>query len=197
MEFTSKIRWAIFITVGVLVLILICWGLFSIAQSIFNPRDNNSTESTQNIDRDIASDARTFSFTTIGPIIADNEHRESIITVSPNVVEMKTFRGYNNEVIESRSYQNTQESYNEFRSALEILGISQRLRGTDKEDDNNDEGYCATGRRYIVDISSEIRRWSTSCSSKQGTAAFAMNRVRQLFQKQVPEFNEINRDTGL
>lgn len=196
MEFASKIRWAIFIAVGVLSLILIIWGLFSIAQNLFNPSDDNTVR-TETIDEDIVSDARTFSFTTIGPIVAKNEHRESTITVSPNVVEIKLFSGYDKTVIESRSYQNTPAAYNEFRSALEVLDVSKRLRGTDKEDDSSDEGFCPTGRRYIVEIESEIRRWSTSCSSKQGTAAFNMSSVRNLFQKQVPEFNDINQGTGL
>jgi hypothetical protein len=197
MEFASKIRWAIFITVGVIIVILISWGLFSIAQSIFSPRAETNTEITQNIDKDIAADAKTFSFTTIGPIVSDEEHRETIITVSANVVEMKTFTGYNNQVAESRSYQNTTESFHEFRSALDVLDISRRLKGTDKEDDKNDVGFCPTGKRYIIEIDSEIRRWSTSCSSKQGTAGFSTAAVRTLFQRQVPDFSDVNQGTGL
>ena len=110
---------------------------------------------------------------------------------------MKTFSGYNNTVIESRTYQNTPASFNEFRSALELLNVSQRLKDTDKEDDNNDEGFCPTGKRYILEINSEMRRWSTSCSSKQGTAAFSMSSVRSLFQKQVPDFSDINKSASL
>ena len=197
MEFTSKIRWAIFITIGILFLILVSWGLYSIAQNLFSSNTDTNTVRTENIDKDIASDARTFSFRTIGPFLVDDEHRETLITVSANVIEMKVFQGYNDKVLESRSYKNNPEAFNEFRSALEVLDVSRRLKGTDKEDDNNDVGFCPTGRRYIVEINSEIRRWNTSCSAKQGTAAFSMRRVRPLFQKQVPDYREITKDVRL
>jgi len=197
MEFTSKIRLAIFISIGLLIVILTGWGLFSIAQNLFSPGTDSNTVNTEVIDRELVPDARTFSFTTIGPIVADADHRETLITVSANVVEMKTFSGYDNTVVESRSYQNTTEAFDEFRSALELLDVSQRQKGTDTDDDDNDEGFCPTGKRYIVEIDSEIRRWTTSCSSKQGTAGFSMNAVRPLFQKQVPDFNEINQSSGV
>jgi hypothetical protein len=197
MEFASKIRWAIFITVGVIVLILISWGLFSIAKSLFSPDLGTETVKTEDTNKGILNDANTFSFTTIGPIVADEEHKETIITVSANVVEMKVFSGYNNKVVESRSYKNTPAAFSEFRSALQILDVSSRIKGTNTDDDNTDEGFCPTGKRYILEINSEIRRWNTTCSSKQGTAGFSMNSVRRMFQNQVSDYADINQGTGL
>ncbi len=197
MEFASKLRWIVFISIAAVFLILIGWGLFSIAQSIFTPNTDNNNVVTEELNIEVINTAQTAVFRVEGPVVANEEHRSYEISVAENVVSMKVFQGYQDKVIAEKSYQNTTEAYDVFLSALTILDVNQREKGTDREDDKNDDGFCPSGRRFIVELDSDLRRWSTSCSSKQGTAGFNMISVRNLFQKQVPDFRDLVRGTGL
>jgi hypothetical protein len=111
---------------------------------------------------------------------------------------MRVYSGYGQTIIEQKSYQNTDEAYDTFLKALEYAGATARLKGTTEQDDTAEQGVCAIGRRYIIEFDEDIRRWSTSCSVKQGTAA---NHLRQsvfrLFQEQVPDYSKLRSGTGI
>lgn len=194
MEFASRLRWIIVIALAITFLALIGWGLFSIANNIFRGAGTGTTEEISTYDVTSAATAR---FTVDGPVVANEEHRSYTIEVSQNVVSMKLFGAYGRETIEERSYRNTQEAFDTFLSALENERVTDRARGTVAEDDDAEVGVCSNGRRFIVELDNEIRRWSTSCRDNEGTAGFTMSRIRTLFQKQVPDFREITRGSGL
>ena len=197
MEFASKLRWVIVGLVAILVLILIGWGLFTIAQNVFNPsrgEDLNANAAFTETDVKSTGSAR---FIVDGPVVANEEHRSYEIAVSQNVVSMKVYKNYGGVLIAQKSYPNTSDSFDAFLSALDNYNITARTKKTTVDNDFEELGVCPSGKRYIVELDESIRRWSTSCSNKQGTAGFSMSRVRSLFQKQVPDYRELNRGSGL
>lgn len=196
MEFASRLRWALVLLAVVISLILVSWGLFSIARNIFDRDGGNPALIEQSTIYEVES-AATARFITDGPVVANQEHMSYEIEISANVVSMRVYKSYGQTLVTEKSYQNTEEAYQTFLSALDKLDITSRKKNTTVDDDDAEQGVCATGKRYIVELDNDVRRWSTSCSSKQGTAGVSMGSVRSLFQKQVVDFRELTRGTGL
>lgn len=200
MEFASKLRWFLVITAMILVLIFVGWGLYSIARSIFRSGSGDSSSSTSSVesDSDYAVDLTDqASLYVDGAVVAESKHRSYSIEVSSSVVTMKVYSGYGQQVIKEKSYRNTSESYKAFLDSLDSLRVTRRVADTDIDDDHAESGVCPSGWRYIVELDDSVRRWSTSCGSRKGTAGFSMSAVRRLFKRQVPDFSEIIKGTGL
>lgn len=195
MELASRIRWLLVIFVVVVFLVLIGWGLFSIASNIFDTFSGDGAV-TQVNDYNVSSTA-TARLIVDGPVVAASEHRSYEIAVSENVVSMTVYSGYGRNAIAEESYRNTDDAFTVFLSALEYEGVTDRQRNTTEEMDFEEEGVCPRGRRYIVELDSSIRRWSTSCRDGDGTAGFAMRDIRRLFEDQIPDFRDLVRGTGL
>ncbi len=198
MEFASKLRWALVVITVVLFLILVGWGLYSIARSIFDSNAGDS-ENVQEVSAVVDEDIRSTStarYYLDGKTVANSEHRSYSIEVSRNVVTMKVYKSYGEDVIREKSYQNTPEAYESFLASLDHLGIKNRRPNTNTDDDFKDLGACPSGFRYVVELDSTLRRWTTSCSGKGnfGTAGFSMNAVKSLFQKQVIDFDALTDD---
>lgn len=196
MEFASKLRWAIVITAVVLFLILVGWGLYSIARSIFDSGAGNNGD-TQEVSSAVDEDIRQTTqarYYLDGRTVANSDHRSYSIDVSRNVVTMKVYSSYGQQVIRERSYQNTERAYEVFLASLDNLGIENLRQGT--TNDFEEVGVCPSGFKYIFELNSDIRRWSTSCRGElnQGNAGFAVNPVKSLFQAQVPDFDELTDD---
>ena len=195
MEFASKLRWVLILLAGIIFLILVGWGLFTIASNIFRSGTDDSSSVMQvagDVDEDLEF-ASTVSFEQSGPIVANSEHRSYVITVSSNVVTMRVYASYGQEIIREKSYQNTQAAFESFLLGLDTIGVPDRFEGTSVEDDDAYVGTCPSGRRYIVRVDNSITRWSTSCSDGLGTAGFNMNQTRSLFQRQVPDYSDLIR----
>lgn len=197
MEFASKLRWFLVITAVILFMVLIGWGLFSIAKSLFNSgsSDNSTNTATQSqvIDEDVRMTSQA-SYYLSGRVVANSEQRSYQIDVSSNVVTMKIYSSYGQKVIGEKSYKNTPEAYDAFIASLDNLGIDNRVQGTNTEDDYNEIGMCPGGYTYVIELDNNIRRWTTSCRDIPGTAGFNMNSVKTLFQRQVPDFSELVAD---
>jgi len=198
MEFASRIRWILVVAVFAIALILVGWGLFSIASNLFKRSDTNVTQLDPSTDFLIES-TKVAEYSVEGPIVANENHRSYTISVSENVVSMKTYRNYGQTLIEEKSYPNTTLAYKAFLSALGNANVTAVRQNTSIDADTTfeDKGVCATGRKYMVELDSSMRRWSTSCDSKQGNAGFTMGRVASLFQRQVPDFGKLSSGLGI
>jgi hypothetical protein len=197
MEFASRIRWILVVAVAIIALILVTWGLFTIATNIFrgdNGEDVNNANST-NVQTVETTSVATYEV--IGPIVANDDQRSYIISVSQNVVGIKTYKNYGLTLIDEKSYRNTAEAYEFFLSALTNLDVTSLSRNASTEIDFEDLGVCPTGRKFIVNLDSSTLRWSTSCNRNDGNAGFNMNAVGNLFRQQVPDFNEITSGLGI
>lgn len=197
MEFASKLKWILIVFILLFVLILVGWGLSAVARSVFNNSpDKDSSVVVEPVDTSIAG-VSTVSYTVDGPVVASSLHRSYKIEVSSNVVTMRVFSDFGQKVISEKSYTNNETAFSNFVFSLERANATARFEGTDEEDDIADQGVCPKGYRYILEIGDDVRRWTTSCDRTQGTAAGQMTTIRALFIKQIPDFKDLIKDTGL
>jgi hypothetical protein len=195
MEFASRLRWILVIAIMIIVLILVGWGLFTITSNIFRGTRTAPPVTTETID--LVESTAVASYKVEGPVVANEDHRSYTIDVSQNVVTMKTFSNYGRTLTAERSYQNTAEAYESFLSALSNANVTALARNASTEFSFEDQGVCATGRKFFLELDTNIFRWSTSCSTRQGNAGFSMAPVSTLFQRQVPDFADLTRGLGI
>ena len=196
MEFTSKLRWILVVFVLLFFLIFIGWGLSSIARKVFN-RANTSQTAVETTENKSLEGIRVARYIVDGPVVASADHRKYVIEVSPSVVMMRVYSDYGQKVIAEKSYTNNPEAFDAFMKSLEGANATARYANTNEDDDIADTGVCPDGRRFIVELGNDIRRWTTSCDRKQGTAAGKMTTMRKLFAKQIPDFETLVEDTTL
>lgn len=194
MELLSKLRWVIVVIALLLLLVLAGWGLSTIARNLF--RGNTSQDTSQINSIDVLS-PDTLRYTQEGPIVANSDHRSYTIEVSRSVVIMRVYSDYGRKVIAEKSYQNSEVAYNNLLEALQSENVTARVSGTTEEDDTQEVGVCPEGRRYIVEVGDELRRWITDCEKAKKTAAGNMPAIRRLFSKQIPDFQQLIKGTGL
>jgi hypothetical protein len=196
MEFVSRLRWLIVIFVSLVFLILIGWGLSTIARNIFNGGSGGSSvaESMSDIEVVQTDVAR---LTVSGPIVATELQRSYTIEVNAETVTVTLYSDYGQKQLDQKSYINNQEAYDTFLRALEAANVTARIKGTTSDDDAKFEGQCSAGRRYVFSLDDDIRRWATSCNDVKGTAGGRVATMRRLFNKQAPDARDILDGTGL
>ena len=138
---------------------------------------------------DYASHNSNVSQTTVGKLVGDEDRREVRITVSPTERRLEVLGGYDETVLSSVSYPNTQSAYATFLSSLANLGFTSKKDTTISDP----KGVCPTGNRYVYDLSDGGNHvsnlWSNSCD-KVGTFAGRGSTIRELFQRQIPNYFE-------
>lgn len=129
-------------------------------------------------------------------INAQQDHRQVVITVGQDQITFSVLGGYENQVLRTQTYTNTQAGYSAFLAALQVEGFT----NTDSKKPQDERGFCPEGHRYIFTLSNGSntieRAWSTSCgnigSFKGNTAT-----IRDLFTKQVPDYFNLTSNIGL
>lgn len=182
--------------VFIIALILVGWGLFSIANNIFRGNDSDSSQ-LEPINDFLVESTEVARFTVDGPVVANEKHRSYTIEVSKNLVVMKVYKSYGQVLLAEKSYTNTTAAYDAFLSALGNANTTALRKNASTEVDFADQGVCARGRKYIVELDGSVRRWSTSCGKKEGNAGFVMAPITELFRSQVPDARELTRGLGL
>jgi hypothetical protein len=179
-----------------IIFILVCVGLIWLFVLLIANAFRGSNSTTPQPTEDLASYSTTDAVTEMyvdGPIIINQDHNAIRITVDRQESKIETLIGYDGQVLESRSYPNTAESYRSFLSALDVLGFG---RGGVKNNDPLEAGTCPSGSRYVFRLmnGSDVRRsWTTSCGG--GNYAGRSSQTRSLFIKQIPEkdYSELTR----
>lgn len=129
----------------------------------------------------------TVRFVVDGPVSAPESHKAVRITVNRNQISYERLKGYDGEAVLTKTFANTESSYQAFLRSLELAGFTQ---GNGDKDLKDERGYCPLGNRYIFEMkqgSKSLQRfWSTSC---RGTRTFEGKTptVISLFKRQVPD----------
>ncbi len=145
---------------------------------VFNRGDDKPAEDTKKVSQlvDYAKKDSMVSLTTSGPVTSDRS-----FSMQP--------RRNDNTVVATNSYPNTTAAYEAFLSALAGQGFT-RSKETKIEDKRS---VCVTGRQYTYELSegseSVSNLWSVSCD-KSGTLNGTPTTIRQLFEKQIPEYSK-------
>jgi hypothetical protein len=131
-----------------------------------------------------------------GEVTADQTHVGYRIYVDRNLAKIEIYKGYQNTVTDSKTYANNDKAYAQFLRALDFAGFA---KGDDDAANADDRGVCASGSRYIYQIDDtpegDKRYWSTTCGG--GTFKGDTQEVRQLFQRQIPEFSKLTSSLGI
>ena len=132
-----------------------------------------------------------------GPINAESEHDKVRITVSNNNVIYEEVNGYDNGVVEMRTFDNTTESYDSFLHALYHAGYS---LGDKSKELADEKGYCPLGSRYIFEFKQDgkslQRYWATQCG-KPKTYKGNLGTTLELFKAQVPDYSKLTQNLDL
>lgn len=138
------------------------------------------------------------SFRNDGRINAASLHRQILITVDRDYVVYKQLIGYDGQVVMTKKFANTENSYNVLLSALGHAGFTRRDEDPALQ---NEKGYCPLGQRYIFEMNEgtkEIQRsWGTSCGGGPKTFLGSLNTTITLFQAQVPNYSTLSNNVQL
>lgn len=127
-----------------------------------------------------------------GPITADQTHEGIRITVGQYADTIQVYRGYENNIIQSKSYASNQAAYAEFLRALQLLNYT---TGNTNPALADPRGYCPQGERFTFQIINDDgtnaqNYWATSCGG-QGTYAGNLVATQNLFHAQIPDYGTI------
>jgi hypothetical protein len=174
----------VFIAIGLVILIVI----------LFTGGSKPSTKANQPVP--LTSYANTdvqVQMTVDGPTVAPQNHNSVQITVGQSEATYTLFQGYDGQVVRVVPFSNTVNSYSAFLAALNQAGFN---RGNNNPNLANDAGYCATGSTYVFEIiqnGKDLQRfWATNCLGEPRTFLGNIYRTSNLFQAQIPNFNQVN-----
>lgn len=131
------------------------------------------------------------------PTNAQQLHRQTVITVGQDQITFSVLSGYENQVLRTQTYNNNSAGYGAFLAGLQVEGFTDTINNSKLQDER---GYCPQGHRYIFTLfngSNTIERtWSTSCGNI-GTFKGRTSTIRDLFTKQVPDYDTLIQNIGL
>lgn len=126
-----------------------------------------------------------------GPIVASEQHYSIVITISQSSRSITTYRGYEGEIIETKTLPNTAAAFNDLLAALNRAGYMEENASITQDP----EGICAVGQLIQFEVldgdKSAKKLWTTSCAKLEGTFAGRDINVEALFQNQIPESRAI------
>ena len=173
--------------IGTVLLLLI------ITLLLFNRGDDTKTPS-ENVPRaaqlvDYANKNSSVSSTVVGKLVGDEQRRAIRIIVSPNERRLEILSTYDQTILSSESFPNDRTAYENFLSALGGQGFLNK-----KETKIIDQrSVCPTGNRFVYDLSENGEHisnlWSVSCN-KDGTFNGRGSVIRELFQRQIPDYQK-------
>jgi len=170
------------ITVGLIILLVIM--LFSGGDS-----PKTTTPTGKPLDSYANTDAE-LRMTIDGPVNANEDHRQIQIIVDRDHTAVNVFKGYDQDVIQTQSFANSENGFSAFLHSLALLNFNKGESSTKA----GEVGHCATGRRYVFELvegSRTIERyWATSCNGPH-TYQGNLQMTVELFERQIPNYNDI------
>lgn len=171
---------------AVVVVVLLIVGL---VKTINTGNTSSLTSSTITLTDDSALDS-IVRYTVTSPVVANENYRETRLTVSQNSRTIEVLHGYDKKVEKSSTLPNTKESYKAFLGALAAASFSTKRDNAQ----GNPRTTCVTGNHYYYELSigstKKVDTWTTSCSLKNGSFAGDADGVSQLFKDQFPNYSE-------
>lgn len=132
-----------------------------------------------------------------GPENADQIHQQIQVQVSNSNTYFAILNGYQGQVASSKTFENNQTAFAVFLHALTLAGFT---RGNTNPNLSDYRGYCPDGDRYILSFTEGgdviERFWATSCGG-QGTYAGNIQQTLDLFQNQVPNYENLTSNVVL
>ena len=132
-----------------------------------------------------------------GEVNSAHVHQQIRISVNKDQVRYERIRGYDGKVEDSRIYSNSTNAYTAFLKSLAFVGFT---KGETPKGLADERGYCPLGSRYVFELSQgsrDVQRlWTTSCD-KEKTYMGNRPATVELFQRQVPDYNQLSSDIDI
>lgn len=132
-----------------------------------------------------------------GPINAQQEHKQIVITVGQSQTNYQQVTGYDGAVVKQQAFANTASGYSVFLHALQHAGFT---RGDTAPELKDERGYCPQNNRYIFELiqnDKDVQRfWATDCG-KPKTYLGGLGLTLSLFKAQVPGYTSLTQGVNL
>ncbi len=124
-----------------------------------------------------------------GKVVGEEQHRSIRITISHTNRILEVLRGYEFAVDKNQTFSNNDAAYDVFLHALDNAGFIRERNFTPRDE----RGVCPLGNQFIYELkdSTDIKLWSTSCNSKEGTFAGQAKLIQDLFKAQIPDYSKL------
>lgn len=183
--------------IGFLIILgLVILGIILFIRLLFGGPDQADIPQAKSL-TSYSSTATTMQLEISGPINVNQEHRRIQIEIGTSRNEIRIVRGFQNDVIRRESFNSNPDAYANFLRAIDLLGFT---KGDGSESVADERGQCPTGQRFVFAITSgaetKQRFWSTSCG-EGGSFQGSSEEIIELFQAQIPGYNDITEDVEL
>lgn len=181
------------IFIGLIAILLIA-AIVSVVRMVIGGNDQSTSEVLDTSNQAlIATDAnRSVRMTARGKIVGNETFRSYRVVVRPDQRTFVRYKGYIEQPLVAKKYDNNTKAYEEFVYALSRAGLAKGTALTGEADDTR--GICAMGIVYefeIVQGSKIVKRlWTTTCPEAKGSLVGDVGVLQQLFVNQVPESAE-------
>ena len=136
-------------------------------------------------------------FTTYGRLVGEQQRQAVRIVVTPVERRLEVLSGYEETITSTQSFSNNSEAYANFLSAMQVAGFDDAR----KSSITDPRGVCPTGNRFQYNLyendDTKVDLWSVSCSAGTGTLAGRASVIRDLFQRQIPDYSGLTRSVTL
>lgn len=184
------LRVLIYVLVGLLCLLVLYVG-FKGLQRTLRPATTQEAPKTIKL-ADYATNGSQMRYVIAGPVVANQNFRQTTISVSATQAVVEVTKGYEQPPVLSRAFANNQTAFNAFISALNVNGFTNVKTAPEGA---SRTGSCSLGNKFSYQVyvngSYAQDTWNTSCDSRQGTFAGSTSVVQQLFQAQIPDYAAI------
>ena len=138
-------------------------------------------------------------FRFVGPVVADEKHKEIIYEVGQGSRSVKIIKGYNATVEKEMVLSNNFNAYDSFASALYATRFTEER---ESQKDKKYGGECPSGNIYtaeLVDVDGKVKKslWRASCLSKTGTLNASYSTILDLFKDQFPDYGKFAADVTI
>jgi hypothetical protein len=156
--------------------------------------NNDANQATEQVDK--SSEAllsttadRSVRMTVRGNIVGDEVFRSYRVVVTPSKREFTRYKGYLEQPLVNKTYENNTKAYDEFVHALARANLAKGQSLTGDTDDTR--GICADGILYefeIINGASTLKRlWTTTCGGVAGSLNGDVELLQGLFLAQIPD----------
>lgn len=132
-----------------------------------------------------------------GELVSDSQRAAIKITITQSKASIYILGGYNQTVLNSESFANNSTAYGVFLGAL----ANANFTNSRLTNEVNMFGVCPLGNTFQYQLNNGTKLvsnlWSTSCSDSDGTFYGNGSLIRQLFQLQIPNYNDFTNQTNL
>ncbi len=132
------------------------------------------------------------SLTIDGPIVANQNFNQVIIKVSSLYTKIYIIDGFNNSTVQKQVFSNNSNSFNAFLKSLALNNFE--VKSNNSNGLSGPIGVCPGGDSYIFKLingsQTIVNTWQTNCLNQPYTFGGNLSEVLNLFENQIPNYNQ-------